>query len=512
MNNKLSSKKELNMLDSIVHIESSDKNNRSFGTGFAIDTDDYGAYILTCQHVIEKVETPRVENQEVEIISSSDFWDMAVIYVKDLHVQPLRLQIEPCKSNEVEAIGFSSFSNELVQKKVIKGRLFENTIQLHSKVDDSFYLVRRIKTEDDYSFDQGNSGSPLICKKSGSVIGMISNRDRSDIAYAIEIGSLKEIWKDLNTTLINQGTLHSHQHFYANIKTFTSKFKERLDERKKEIHTNTKAYVNNMQELQQELEKLKENIETKSKFKYFFLGIGTIVSLIIAYYILTLPQEYEPENYKVVHIPAGDVLNIREGKGSVYPILGVIPAEANNVAVTLCESNDAGKEWCKVTYGSVIGWVHSNYIEKEERVYTDVNRENKSAFSATNDKLFLHFTYPPSVKPGEKILISAQLENRGNPETQGGVTLSFPQRPILNYTIDYNDFDHFKHYKIFDTIYNNHPNQDKKMHAIHPSLEAFSEQWASRNKHVFALSIIAPKDLNVLRIRVRGYLTLKRLV
>jgi hypothetical protein len=31
------------MLSSIVHIESSNKNNKSFGTGFVIDNDEHGA-------------------------------------------------------------------------------------------------------------------------------------------------------------------------------------------------------------------------------------------------------------------------------------------------------------------------------------------------------------------------------------------------------------------------------------------------------------------------------------
>jgi len=512
MNNECNLKRELMMLDSVVHIESSDKNNKSFGTGFAIDADDYGAYILTCQHVIEEVETPTIEDHEVEIIATSEFLDVAVIHVKDLHIKPLRLQLEACKSNAVQAIGFATFSRDLVQKKVIKGTLFKETIQLHSKVDDSFYIVRRVKAEEDYSFDKGNSGSPLICQDTGSVIGMISHKEGSDISYAIEIGSLKEIGKDLNTALTNQGTLHSHQHFYDNIKKFTTKFKEELNERKEEINKNPTKRLHDMDELEREISKLKDKIETKSKFKYFFLGIGTIISLIIGYYIVTMPEEYKPENYKVVNVPPNDVLHIRNGKGVIYDSLGVIPAEATNVAVTLCESNDAGKEWCKVTYGSVTGWVRSSYIEKEEMTYEDVDLEDKSAFSSTNDNLFLEFTYPHSVKRGETIVISALLENRGAPENQGGITLSFPQRPILDYKVIYNDFDDIKLYKIFDTIYNNHPNQEKKMNAIHPSIEAFSQKWELGDKHVFALSMLAPKDLNVFRIRVRGSLTLDRLV
>lgn len=497
------------MLNSIVHIESANKNNKSFGTGFVIDNDEYGAYILTCQHVLDEVGTAMIENQAVELVATSDFLDMAVIHIEGLTAEALPLQLEVCKNKKVFAIGFSSFSKELVQKKQINATLFDESIELHSKVDDSFYVVRRIKANDDYSFDRGNSGSPVICKKSGAVIAMISNKEGSDIAYAIEIACLKEIWKDLNTSLSDEGSLHNHQHFYDKIDNFTHKIKENFQERKGKLTKKVK-HLNNMDDLQKEIDDLKEEIKGGSKLKYYLSGIASVILALALIYFFTLPPQYQTENYKVIKIPHDDVLNIRDGKGTVYPILGVIPYDAHNVAVTTCQSNDAGKEWCQITYGSVSGWVRSKYIEKEIKVYT--NSENKTYFRTQNNKLFLQFTYPSSVKRGDTILISALLENRGSSEESGGVTLSFPQRPLLNYTVDYNDFTSLKQYKIFDEIYNNHKNQNKKMNAIHPTIEAQKSKWSKGEKHIFALAITSPKDLNVFRIRVRGSLSLNKLV
>lgn len=101
----------------IVHIESLDKNNRNFGTGFIIDKDDKGVYILTCKHVIDDVVNPMVEEVKARIIAMGDEIDMAVIYVSKLQVEPLVLQVNKCKSLEVEIIGFSNFNQNMTQKK-----------------------------------------------------------------------------------------------------------------------------------------------------------------------------------------------------------------------------------------------------------------------------------------------------------------------------------------------------------------------------------------------------------
>jgi hypothetical protein len=490
------------MLSSIVHIESSNKQNKSFGTGFVIDNDEDGAYILTCQHVLNEVNTATVEEQAVEIVATSDFLDMAVVYVKALKVPALPLQLEECKSKKVHAIGFSSFSRDLVQKKQIHATLFDELIELHSKIDDSFYVVRRIKAHDDYSFERGNSGSPVICKKTGSVIAMISNKKGSNIAYAIEIASLKEIWKDLNASLLNQDSLHKHQHFYDNINNFTNKVKENFEDRKENVKKKVK-HLNSMDDLQKEMNE-------GSKLKYYLSGIASVILALALFYFFTLPPSYKRENYKVVNIPDNDVLNIREDKGIVYPILGVIPYDAHNVAVTTCNANDAGKEWCNVTYGNVTGWVRSKYIKKEIEILT--NSDDNHYFKLEEKNLFLQLTYPPSVKRGKKILVTALLKNKGNAEDLGGITLSFPQRPLLQYEIVYNDFDSFKKYGISEQIYNNHKNQENKMPAIHPVIEATQINWQKGKQHIFSLSMSTPQDLTIFRIRVRGSLTLKRVI
>ena len=190
------------MRNSIVSIES--VSNNSFGTGFIIDSDAKGVYVLTCQHVLDDVETPVVENVLAKVVAKGGFIDMAILYVSKLHLNALPLQTKECDQLDVEVIGFSHFNQSLTQKKHIQATLYQELIELHSKEEDAYYNVRKIKANDGFNFDRGNSGSPVICKSSGNVIAMISNKEGNDIGYAIDIANLKEVWKDAPSKLFEK--------------------------------------------------------------------------------------------------------------------------------------------------------------------------------------------------------------------------------------------------------------------------------------------------------------------
>ena len=472
------------MVKSIVQIESQKENNNSFGTGFVIDKDDKGIYVLTCQHVIDDVEIAVVNALPTEIIAQSDFIDMAVLYIPNLQLEPLPLQIDKCESREVDVIGFSQFNHSLSQKKHIIATLFKNTIELHSSEDDSFYFARKIKANDDYSFERGNSGSPVICQKSGCVIAMVSNKEGSDIAYAIEIASLEEVWKQLKYICEKSDASNIHQEFYNNLNTL----KEKIDVKKQTI-----------------------KIQKKSPLKYYIAGILTVIVAYGIHLVLQSSQEIFKNNYKVVNIASNDTLNVREDRGTVYKVLGELPFNAKNIAVSKCTPNDTGKEWCKIQYGSLVGWVRSKYISIDKSE-TNPQDTHKNYFRVAENNLFFQLTYPSSIKKGEKITLTAILENRGKTEPIGGITLSFPQRPLLEYSIDYNNFETLKLYKIGENIYNHHNNQAKKMQAIHPLLEAESSQWKKGDINSFAITITPPTDFTNFKIRARASLSVNRLI
>ncbi|CAA6803665.1 MAG: Unknown protein [uncultured Sulfurovum sp.] len=181
------------MKSSVVNIES--VSNNAFGTGFVIHSDTTGIFVLTCQHVLDDVKTPVVENVLAKVIAKGNFIDMAVLYVPNLHLEAMPLQTSSCDQLDVDVIGFSAFNKTLTQKKHINATLYEEAIELHSKKEKAYCSIHKIKAQDGFNFDRGNSGSPVICKHTSHVIAMISNKEGSDIAYAIDIEHLKRIWK-----------------------------------------------------------------------------------------------------------------------------------------------------------------------------------------------------------------------------------------------------------------------------------------------------------------------------
>jgi len=190
------------MKNSVVNIESAI--NSSFGTGFVIDSNEKGVFVLTCQHVLDDVKTPVVESVLAKVVAKSDFIDMAVLFVSKLHLEPLSLQIDECDNLDVEVIGFSHFNKSVNQKKHIEATLYKESIELHSHDDDLFYSVRKIKANDGYNFDRGNSGSPVICKNSNKIIAMISNKEGSNIGYAVDIVNLKDVWEEMPSRLLRE--------------------------------------------------------------------------------------------------------------------------------------------------------------------------------------------------------------------------------------------------------------------------------------------------------------------
>jgi len=188
------------MKSSVVKIESIINSN--FGTGFIIDKDDNGVYILTCQHIIEDVQKPMVEQVLAKIIIEDSFIDMAILYVPKLQQEPLTLQRASCNSRHVKIIGFSKFNQTMTQKQNISATLFKETIELHSKDDNRHYNVHKIKVDSGFHFNHGNSGSPVICKKSNNIIAMISYKKGSDIGYAIDIEYLQAVWSNMPPHLL----------------------------------------------------------------------------------------------------------------------------------------------------------------------------------------------------------------------------------------------------------------------------------------------------------------------
>jgi uncharacterized protein YraI len=76
--------------------------------------------------------------------------------------------------------------------------------------------------------------------------------------------------------------------------------------------------------------------------------------------------------YEVVGIAPNDVLNVRSGASTNYPIVGFIPPNGNYITV---HKRDGG--WCEVFYtfpgtsNGVHGWVNSTYLHRDRYCETE---------------------------------------------------------------------------------------------------------------------------------------------
>jgi N-acetylmuramoyl-L-alanine amidase len=69
----------------------------------------------------------------------------------------------------------------------------------------------------------------------------------------------------------------------------------------------------------------------------------------------------EPNPYRVVDIAPNDVLNVRSGAASTYPIVGVIPPTGRGIlTVGACL-----RGWCQINYETTIGWVNARFLAPE---------------------------------------------------------------------------------------------------------------------------------------------------
>ena len=199
------------------------------GTGFVVANDENGSYVLTCNHVLESVEKPKIDDYEIEIIASNEVYDLVLLYVKGLIEKPFTLK-EQSNLNEkdVSLTGYRQFTkNKVFRLNTKEAKVLNNG---RHKNDNEYFDVWEIKARDDNKILQGYSGSPLIFE--GKVIGIMSNRENYDIGFAINIKYLANIWKDMSPNLLLK---EKGKNPFVGLKAFTKDEKQFFFGRDKEI-------------------------------------------------------------------------------------------------------------------------------------------------------------------------------------------------------------------------------------------------------------------------------------
>lgn len=196
---------ENNKDDSIVLIRSK-KNNR-FGTGFVIDQDNRGSFILTCTHVIEEVGIDNIvigeSDAEVIVLGSSDNIDLAVIYTIKKFEVSFKLISSLCRNSNLKFRGSSRFTSNKFMIKTQEATLIQENLNIPEKKNKLEYY--QLEAKKNSSFQKGMDGAPIFCEESGKVIAVLSLRDSDGKkGYAIPIKNLLTVWKDMPKILRNE--------------------------------------------------------------------------------------------------------------------------------------------------------------------------------------------------------------------------------------------------------------------------------------------------------------------
>lgn len=199
-----------NWSDSVILIASSNAStNESFGTGFVIDKDEQITYLLTCAHVVKDVGGPeqvKANGLPATLIVSGENngFDLAVLRVEGLLDKP-RLNLCAIGQEEKPFIisGFYGFARKTPPAlRDIQGQLGK---QIRLASSDGYDRINAwdLRIEDKHYLQPGYSGSPVIDRSTGCVLGVVSYRiGKGEEGLAISIEALKQIWKDIPNNII----------------------------------------------------------------------------------------------------------------------------------------------------------------------------------------------------------------------------------------------------------------------------------------------------------------------
>lgn len=195
--------KELEEL-SLVRIQSKDPKNNNFGTGFIFYKDKDSVFILTCAHVIRDVggkDKVKVKQYSATVVFQSpnnladDLAILKIIGLKNLPCLPLEMNRQTriiCRIH-----GYSEYDprNKIYEINNIKGYLGEKIkIEGENQLNpiDSWKLI----IDQHMLLKPGNSGSPVINKKTCNVLGIVSHLEgNGKVGRAVSVCSLIYNWE-----------------------------------------------------------------------------------------------------------------------------------------------------------------------------------------------------------------------------------------------------------------------------------------------------------------------------
>ncbi len=81
--------------------------------------------------------------------------------------------------------------------------------------------------------------------------------------------------------------------------------------------------------------------------------------------LIALSAQSAPTTYRVVGVPLGDNLNIRELPDAESDLIGQVPPNGRMRGFGCTDDTPSGTLWCRVKYGNVVGWVRERFVQED---------------------------------------------------------------------------------------------------------------------------------------------------
>lgn len=199
------------VLDSVFLITSSDPERKAdgvFGTGFVIYQEEKTIYLLTCAHVVEELggsHKVKVDGTPATVEAMGDRYgcDLAVLSVrKPLQKLPIfKLDIVDKKRKNVIISGYYRDGTKTCKLAHVEGNLGDIQI-INLEGDRTKAWNLQIDQDSEHDLKSGYSGSPVIDKETGYVLGIVAQQTDKGKGLVISIEALKKIWQKMPPQLL----------------------------------------------------------------------------------------------------------------------------------------------------------------------------------------------------------------------------------------------------------------------------------------------------------------------
>ncbi|HUZ38427.1 MAG TPA: AAA family ATPase [Streptosporangiaceae bacterium] len=193
---------------SVVLITSSDPGESRFGSGFVIAR-DADTYIVTCAHVVRDVGGPdkvTIEGQPATVVALApeDWPDLAVLRTGAAEGVPtLAVSVGGARGDTFESAGFQQYSGQHLIRRV-SGQLGDQ-LGLATKGREERIRAFELLLAGEARLQSGYSGSPVVARRTGAVIAVISHREGAGAkGLGVTVDALRLIWPDFDQLLLTK--------------------------------------------------------------------------------------------------------------------------------------------------------------------------------------------------------------------------------------------------------------------------------------------------------------------